>query len=40
MRDRWGQTKKQAGGERENETYWKKEINRHNENASRLDIDK
>ncbi len=26
MRDRWGQTKEQAGGERENETFWKKNI--------------
>ena len=26
MRDRWGQTKKQAGGKRENETYWKKKL--------------
>ncbi len=33
-----GQTKKQAGGERERD-FLEKEINRHNENASRLDID-
>ena len=26
MRDRWGQTKEQAGGERENETFWKNKL--------------